>query len=166
MHCEDHRTRLEAYASGRLSPGEREATEAHLQDCEDCTRGLARIDNLAAVLGQVRTPPVPTGFAARLMATGRNREIPMTAAGWTPVPWWRQLSMPMRAAAAAMLIVGLGLGLVMGRAATLSPVRATPVTAQADALDTYNLDYLSEAPAGSLADSYLTLVALCDEGGR
>ena len=76
--------------------------------------------------------------------------------------------MPMHAAAAAVLIVGLAVGLVMGWTASPSTARtsATEATVRADALNAYNLDYLDEAPAGSLADSYLTLVVASNEGGR
>ncbi|MFW6106933.1 MAG: hypothetical protein ACOC8H_02110 [bacterium] len=74
---------------------------------------------------------------------------------------------PMHAAAAAVLVIGLAVGLVMGW--TTSPAGQTPpaqATVQADPLDAYNLDYLGDAPSGSLADSYLTLVSATDEGGR
>jgi hypothetical protein len=30
----------------------------------------------------------------------------------------------------------------------------------------YQIDYLGEAPSGSLTDSYLTLVSATNEGGR
>jgi len=168
MRCEDLQSRLGAYVQGGMSPDEREAAAAHLRNCADCTRALARIDSLAAALAQAKTLSVPSGFAVRVMAVARNRRPAIAAAGWNPVRWWRQVSMPMHAAAAAVLIVGLAVGLVMGWTAAPSAVQAsaTEAAVQADALDAYNLDYFGEALAGSLADSYLTLVVESNEGGR
>ena len=60
-----------------------------------------------------------------------------------------------------MLLVGLGVGLLMGWTsgpAVVSPDSAE-TTSQADPLDTYQLEYLGDAPEGSLADSYLALVS-------
>ena len=168
MRCEDLQSRLETYAHGGMSPGEREAAAVHLRNCTDCSRALARIDSLAAVLAQAETPPVPTGFSARVMATARSRQLATAAAGWNPVRWWRRVSTPMHAAAAAVLIVGLAAGAVMGWTARPSTIQAlaTEAATQGDALDAYNTDYLSDAPAGSLADSYLALVSGRNGEGR
>ena len=168
MRCEDLQSRLEAYANGGMSPDEREAAAAHLRNCADCTRALARIDSLAAVLAQAKTPSVPSGLAVRVMAAARSRRPAMAEAGWNPVRWWRQVSMPMHAAAAAVLIVGLAVGLVMGWMARPSTIQTqtTEAATQGDALDAYNIDYLGDAPAGSLADSYLALVSGRNGEGR
>jgi len=168
MRCEDLQSRLEAYAVDGMPPGEREDVATHLRNCADCTRALARIDSLAAVLAQAESPPVPTGFAARVMAAARSRQLAIAAAGWNPVRWWRQVSTPMHAAAAAVLIVGLAAGLVMGWTARPSTIQApaTEAAAPADALDAYNLDYLGDTPAGSLTDSYLALVSGHNGEGR
>jgi len=168
MRCEDLLGRLEAYANGQMSPAEWDAAAAHLRNCAACTRGLARVDRLAALLGQGQTPPVPTGFVARLMTAARRRQLPMTAVGWNPVRWWKLGSVPMHAAAAAVLIVGLAVGMVMGWTTATSTARAPAPdgVAEADALDAYNVDCLTEAPTGSLADSYLTLLVTSNEGGR
>jgi len=67
-------------------------------------------------------------------------------------------------AAAAVLVFGLAAGSYMGRSMSRTVTAQTAV--QADPLAVYNLDYLADAPSGSLADSYLTLVSATDEGGR
>jgi len=64
-------------------------------------------------------------------------------------------------AAAAVLVFGLAVGSYMGWSAERPmPQAVTARTAvQADPLDAYNLDYLGDAPDGSLAGSYLALAS-------
>jgi anti-sigma-K factor RskA len=102
---------------------------------------------------------VPDGFAARVMAKARNRRAAVSA-GWNPLQWWRLTTAPMHVAAAAVLVVGLGVGLLMSwMTLPAGQAPATQASVQADPLDTYNLDYLGDAPGGSLADSYLALAS-------
>ena len=161
MRCEDLQSRLETYADGGMPPGERGAAATHLRNCADCRRALARIDSVAAVLAQSEPPPVPTGFASRVMAAAQSRQLAIATAGWNPVRWWRRVSRPMHAAAAAVLIVGVAAGVVMGWTARPSTVetQGLEAAAEGDALDAYNLDYLGDAPAGSLADSYFVVLS-------
>jgi hypothetical protein len=65
-------------------------------------------------------------------------------------------------AAAAVLVLGLAIGILMGldtwqNQAIQSPGKSQ--IAQAEPTSLYNLDYLNNAPKGSLADAYLTLVS-------
>jgi len=159
MLCEEVLKKLRAFSSGELAPDVRQAVQAHLKGCVTCRSALERVDVLAGALADVQTPPVPARLAARVMAAARERQArPVTA--WNPLRWWRLASSPIHVAAAAVLVVGLALGLAMGWT-TLSAPRTAPTqeVAQADPLDAYNVDYLGDAPAGSLADSYLSLVS-------
>ena len=161
MRCEEVQSRLPAYSSGELPTGVREVVQTHLGGCAACQAAMAHIDALAAVLAGAQTPPVPAGFAARVMVRARSHRSAAVSAGWNPLRWWRLGSAPMRAAAAAVLLVGLGAGLLMDRMsgpAAVSPDSAE-TTSQADALDTYQLEYMGDAPEGSLSDSYLSLAS-------
>jgi len=62
-----------------------------------------------------------------------------------------------RVAAAAVLVFGLAAGSYMGRSMSQTVTARTAV--QTSPLDAYNLDYLSDAPDGSLAGSYLALAS-------
>ena len=160
MRCEETLKQLAAFSAGELPADVRQAVQAHLAECAACRAALAEVDALAGVLASGQTPPVPPGFAARVMAAARQRQEPEPAAVWNLVRWWRLVPAPMHAAAAAVLVIGLAVGLLMGW--TTSPARQAapaPAAAQADPLDAYNLDYLGDAPSGSLADSYLALVS-------
>ena len=68
----------------------------------------------------------------------------------------------MRAAAAAVLLIGLAAGTLMGW--QTSQRAATSQTMAADPVATYGLDYLADAPEGSLAGVYLSLASSRDEG--
>jgi len=168
MRCEEVRGRLRAYSSGELPTDVREAVQAHLGGCAACQTALVRIDALAAVLASAQTPPVPAGFAARVMTKARSQRSAAVSAGWNPLGRWRLASAPIRAAAAAVLLVGLGAGLWMGWTsgpAIVLPDRAE-TTSQAGPLDMCQLEYLGDAHEGSLADSYLALVSTGNGEGR
>ena len=165
MRCEDVLKQLTAFSSGELPADVRQAVQAHLAECAACRAALAEVDALAGVLASGRTPPVPRGFAARVMMAARQRQETKPVAAWNLMRWWRLTSTPMHAAAAAVLIIGLSVGLVLGWTSATSPAQAEAAV-QPDPVDAYQLDYLGEAPSGSLADSYLTLVAATNEGGR
>jgi anti-sigma factor RsiW len=162
MRCEEVRLKIDAYVSGELSPQAGSAVEEHLKACDGCRRAAATARQLI-VLGQtLPTPPVPEGLAQRLQTLARQRiaRLVPAAASWSLVAWWRMVSMPMRAAAAAVLVIGLATGVLMGwntlQAPAISPTQAV---SQANPLAPYNVDYLTEAPDGSLAQTYLALVS-------
>jgi len=165
MRCADARTRLDAYLAGELPPGISGDIDGHLANCLPCREALARLRQLAEMLRQSQTPPVPDGFAERVMMAARQRrkDTPAIVLSWNPLAW--RLSEPMRAAAAAMLVTGLGLGILMGRGAWRGPYPVGAV-ARTDPLAIYNLDYLTDAPNGSLSQSYLALVSGQNGQGR
>jgi anti-sigma factor RsiW len=160
MRCDEVASNLDAYLAGELPPGVRVEVEAHMQRCAACRRVLERAERLSVLLAGTPAPPVPERFAERVLASARSRKEREVAA-WSIRAWWLTLSTSMRVAAAAALLVGATLGLVVGWNTAESPGRANagPLAAKADPLGGYSLDYLGDAPDGSLAASYLSLVA-------
>lgn len=165
MRCDEVKQQLKAFSAGELPAPVHRAVQAHVARCASCRAELLRLDALAGVLAGTQTPPVPPGFASRVLASARRRRQAEPVPAWDLLGWWRLASAPIRAAAAAVLIIGVIIGLAMGWAAAPSAGQ-TSTAARADPLDAYQFDYLGEAPEGSLADSYLTLVSATDEGGR
>ncbi len=159
MRCEQVRQKLDAYAANELAVGAREQVENHLAACDACRQALARQRELAALLRGVPAPPVPEGFAARLMAAASERPAAAPASRWR---WWNSVPVPMRLAAAAVLAISLSLGALMGRGVA----RGASESAQADPTAVYGLDFLADAPSGSLADAYLALASAPAEEGR
>ena len=165
MHCENVQQQLNRFAAGDLPVADRQTVQAHLAECAACRAKLAEFDAVAGVVASTPTPPIPSGFTSRVMAAARQRQEAQPVAAWNLLRWWRLTSAPMHAAAAAILIVGLSVGVVLGWTFAPSAARAE-TAAQVDPVDVYQIDYLGEAPSGSLADSYLTLVSATNEGGR
>jgi len=167
MRCEKVRVKIDAYLTGELSPQDHAAVEEHTKACDSCRAAVVTARKLTRLGQAASVPPIPEGFAQRLRALARQRIARPTplAATWNPAAWWRTVSMPMRAAAAAVLVVGLATGVLMGwdtgQAAAAQPA---PLVSQSDPLAVYNMDYLTDAPNGSLAESYLALVS--DSNGR
>ena len=165
MHCENVQQQLNRFAAGDLPVADRQTVQAHLAECAACHAKLTELDAVAGVVATTPTPPIPSGFASRVMVAARKRQEAQPVAAWNLLRWWRLTSAPMHAAAAAVLIVGLSVGVVLGWTSAPSAARAD-AAAQVDPVDVYQIDYLGEAPSGSLADSYLTLVSATNEGGR
>lgn len=169
MRCEQVRQKLDAYAANELTAGVRQQVENHLTMCDACRQAVDRQQELAALLRGVPAPPVPQGFRARVMTAAqdrlaaRKRPIPAFATPWR---WWTSVPVPMRLAAAAVLAISLSLGALMGRGVARSVAAGPSESAQADPTAVYNLDFLADAPSGSLADAYLTLASARAEEGE
>ena len=70
---------------------------------------------------------------------------------------------------AAGLIVGLAIGMLMATDLRRQAVQETLLTAEAggpDATSVYKLDYFAEAPTGSLARAFVSLVSFEETGER
>ena len=171
MRCKTIQQKLDLFLAEELTATGRKQIQAHLQSCPDCRAELVRLKQLLALLkSDSAIPPVPEGFSSRLMAKASERlaarQPPETVPARQSVPgslWrlrWLQLatSVGRRAAQAAVLAGGLLMGVLMGQRTWQSAHPSNPHRAlQADPVAVYELDYLSDAPAGSLTQAYLTL---------
>ncbi len=158
MRCQDVQNQLRAFSIGELPMDVRQTIQAHVSECAACRAGLTVVDALAGVFALAQTPPIPSGFAARVLTMARRRQETEQIESWNLIRWWRVASVPMHAAAAAVMVLGLTIGLLMGTASGPLPMQAVDQM-QSDPVDAYPLDYLGEAPGGSLAANYFALVA-------
>ena len=137
--------------------------ERHLAQCRSCQGALESFRRLERALRVVEVPPAPPNLAWQIMAKARERQNAQTEQRVIRLERRLPTSRPwaFRIAAAAVLVFGLALGSYMGWSGGRSmPQAATArMAAQADPLDAYNLDYLGDAPDGSLAGSYLALAS-------
>lgn len=162
MRCRNVKPELNRHLDGELSAEERGHVERHLQRCGSCREALERLRAAEAALTQLPVPPeVPGGFTERVMACAARRPQRRPVV----VSFWRSLSPAMRVAAVAMLMLGLCLGALMSLGLSGDPGRRPGLQA-ADPDAVYGLDYLSDAPAGSLADAYLRLASAHNGGGQ
>ena len=157
MNCAEFRKVANVYLDDEAPQALQAAIQAHLKTCTECRRAHEVTERLAAVLHTVPATDVPDGFARRMMTLARQRGIPMPVPVlFYPAQWWLDLASPLRVAAAAVLVVGLAMGTLMGLDVGQSSYTA-PTIAKTDALTQYNLDYMGDAPRGSLAQVFLTI---------
>ena len=170
MRCKTVRNKLDRFSRQELMPRARDRIEAHLSVCADCRQHFAAQERLAVLLtSQPKPPAVPRGFGDRLMAAARQRK-----AGRQVVPGslWRlrwlspPASVGRKAAQTVAIAGGLLIGVLMGQQTWRSAHSSIPQqTVQPDPVAVYQLDYLTDAPGGSLAQSYLTLTNAPNHNG-
>ncbi len=182
MRCDRVQEKLNAFWDGELPVARsgdrattclREEIENHLQDCLACRQEWVRLQKLADILSDAFVPAVPEGFAGRVLERARQRVAEprvATAIAWNPLRWWAALPVSGRVAAAAVLVIGVAAGTLMGWQTGRRPSPAVVVETVPqqgdDPVAIYNLDYLGSAPDGSLPKAYLTLVAAPREPGE
>lgn len=161
MRCRAVRSKLDRLGRQELAPRMRDRVEAHLSKCADCRQHLARQERLAVLLTSAPEPPaVPEGFGDRLIAAASRRAERQAVPGSLWRPRWlpSTASIKSKAVQAVAIAGGLLVGILMGQQTWRSahaPIR--PRTVEPDALSVYELDYLTDAPGGSLVQSYLSL---------
>jgi len=159
MRCDTVIVKLDAYLAGELPHAIRVEVAVHVQGCVACRNALDQAQRLASLLSEIPTPPVPDCFTERVLARIKNQREQETPARSIRA-WWLTLSAPMRAAAAAMLLLGTTAGVVLGWSTAPVPQNAALVQAEqtSDLFAGYGLDSLGYAPDGSLAEGYMDLL--------
>lgn len=153
MLCKEFRSRLSACLDGELPETATQEIEEHLRVCAGCNAALDQLRKADSLLDADVPPPVPHGFADRVMSAANAGEPKPTPA---TVPLWPSL---LRIAAA--VLIGLGFGGWMA-SDLWRDSEAPTATTQADVTEAYNIDALADAPNGSLAASYLSLASGID----
>lgn len=170
MRCRSVRDKLDRYCSQELPARLLARMEAHLQDCVDCRRQLARQGRLDVVLRSVPEPPaVPAGFAERLASAMRERQVVRRSvpASLERRRWMSPSgSVGRQVTQAAVCVAGLLIGILMAQQTWQS---VHPVDSQfahqlnRDAVQ--ELDYLMDIRGDSLAESYLALTTTTSRSG-
>jgi anti-sigma factor RsiW len=148
---------LNRYHDAELEPATRAEVEHHLSACPACREALARLADVAGLWAARKTPPVPEGFAERVMRQARRRTVARPTSRWSGWPllgWWWEQSLAMRAAAAAVVVAGLVAGSVLGLS---NPSAKTSAQAKSASAVAENIALLTGAPHGSLEQDYLAL---------
>jgi anti-sigma factor (TIGR02949 family) len=156
MRCDEVQEKLNAYYDGEVKPEVRMKIEEHLRGCPECRQVQDSLKQLGQLLNRISIPPVPEELAMKIMTKAGSvltGSPPDLYSSRRIVTWWQSVSPAARTAAAAVILLGLGLGLLTGRDICQNHAQiASPST-----LD--GLDYLTEAPTGSLPEVYLRLTA-------
>jgi len=160
MRCSEVKQKLDLLATRDLAQSERERIEDHLKSCADCRAALARVRRFEELLTVSPAPPVPDGFAARVVAQAKERQAIATRSG--RIPWvslrsrWKRFEFSVGTAIA--LAAGLVIGVFMGH----ETWRPGAATGPADPLAASGFEYLIEPGGDSLAQAYLELTATSD----
>lgn len=164
MLCKYVKQKLDRYVHGDLSERDSKEIKRHLSKCQVCSDALYRLKTLAGLFEDTSLPPVPAGFSERLMQRARRQQYLQRSSEPVVIRLWEWLDRTglKKSAAAAVLVLGLAIGVLMGRDTWKSPgIQSVGKSqmAQVEPSDIYNLDYLTDSPKGSLSDVYLTLVS-------
>ena len=169
MNCQEVYEKIDCYLRGELPENSRREFEEHLDECVDCCEAVQRAQELTRVLTGASIPPVPEGFADDVMSEARSqmaeREKSRTILG--PFYSFFDDSTVWRAAVAAGVLVGLGLGILMGYGATeIRTETRMPSnrTVSADPARTYRLDYIAGNPPDSLSRAFVEMTGPEEEG--
>ncbi len=169
MFCNRARICLHRYLRDELSPRQKKRIEDHLQKCPECRKKLETTRQFTGIFGSISSfPPVPEDFASRtvLRAIQENKAQSRQEVSryYFLLPQTR--TRLWRAAIAAAIVLGLGLGSFMGRATwqkqsmqVLSPVEKQE---QIDPLATIGLESWSDSSRQTLSDSFVQLVSASD----
>jgi len=160
MNCQRVLSRLHAYVDGEVPAKLMREMEEHLGACPSCRSQAERIRQVDDMLDRMNVPPQPQEFAARVMAEAQRRTLPrpetrpLLGIDWMPFRWFAELTVPMRLAACAMVLLACLLGISMSRDLSLS---GNPRTAFADVENLDGFEWFSPTPPTSLGSAYLTL---------
>jgi anti-sigma factor RsiW len=157
MRCEDVQIHLTALSAGTLPPDVRSALRGHLAECAVCRAAAARIDALAGLVIDLATPPIPAGFATRVMATAQRR-LESDTARRSPRRWVLT-SGPMRAAAAvAAFLIG-----AWGAKSLSTPSLPSVIVGDTRPAETALSGWFEAAPGDSFASRYLSSINQLDK---
>ena len=166
MNCKKVLSHLHAYIDGEAPARLMREMEEHLGICPSCRSQVERIRQVDDMLDSMTVPPLPQRFSARVMAEARRRALPelgkrpLLGLDWMPLRWFADLTVPMRLAACAMVLLACLLGMFMSRDLSLSGIARTTVV-EGENLDGF--EWFSPTPPTSLGSAYLTLALTTPE---
>jgi anti-sigma factor RsiW len=171
MNCKKVLSHLHAYVDGEMPARLMREMEEHLGACPPCRSQVERIRQVDGMLDSIAVPHLPQGFSTRVMAEARRRALPVPekrplwGLDWMPLPWFADLTVPMRLAACAMVLLACLLGMFMSRDLSLS---GSPRAAVVEAENLDGFEWFSPTPPTSLGSAYLTLALTTpeDQGAR
>ena len=163
MLCKYVKQKLDRYVQGDLPDSVSKKIARHISNCQSCADALYRIRKLAGLFKDNPLPPVPRDFRERLMQLASQRQNLHHKSGPEVVRLWEWLDLTSlkKSVAAAGVVIGLSLGLLMGlQSSRQSHQRqaANQIANNSELIDTFRLDYLTEAPENSLSRVYVQMM--------
>ncbi len=159
MRCREIQQKLDLYCCEELAPAMRRQIDAHLTTCDTCRRELERIRNLQELLSSDPPPPVPEGFAERIVARARleSRSAQDAIRHTSTGSQWKhrvRVALAASAALAAGFLLGgfLGFDTWSGKAQSVAVEKADPPGES-------GLQQFVDPDVNSLAQTYMKLTS-------
>lgn len=169
MNCKKVLSRLQAYVDGEVPEKLRGGIEKHLDACPACRSQVESARQLAGLLDALPVPPLPQGFAARVMAEAKrktpiaNKRTPFSPREWPSTQWLHELSASMRAAVCAAALVACLLGMFMSKEFAFDAHRPASV---GEPENLAGFEWFSPTPPASLGSIYLSYVSAMPANGE
>lgn len=163
MRCREVQQKLGSLGTREIASSVRERIEGHVRSCAECREAQARLRRFEDLLTAAPAPPVPEGFAARVVARAKEQQVDVARS--KPV---RHLSLraawtrfELAAGTAAALAAGVSFGVFLGYQTWQSAAQhsSTVATQSAELLASSGFDLLAESRGDSLAETYLQLTS-------
>ena len=160
MRCHDVRKTLDLFVAQDVTAEVADRIEAHLADCPECRKAQNRLVRLTSLLESTAAPPVPEGFASRVVLRSRALQPTLVASAAAARRPTRNLGRRLRRASgiAAALAVGVLLGVFLGQD-VWSVDNQPAAVGSSVAPPTSELGQFSEPDGDLLAHAYLGLVS-------
>ncbi len=165
MDCEHVRQNLNGYIDAELPEEAVERIAFHLEMCHDCSRAVRRLQGLTTILQEVSAMEMPQDLTDRVLARARECCVGIRPMPRKEVSGVRRLIARFctaRMTTAAVLVMGLTIGSLMGRDTWRSQTvqyRGKTQIASAEPTAIYHVDYLTGTPKGSPAEAFLRLAS-------
>jgi len=141
---------ISAYLDGELEEKARDSLHSHMRGCARCTQAFEEMRSLRAAFSSTERYQAPLGFSSRVMAR---------TAAQKRKKWLRLAPLFVEFAEAAVLVIVITVGIMMGKIMTNgSSVRDT-----VNISSSFSLDVFDATPPGSLGGAYLALTEAKNE---
>ena len=163
MLCKYVKQKLDRYVQGDLPDSDRKKIAQHINGCKNCADSLFRVRKFEGLFKNTPLPPIPEGFTERLIQLARQRQNLQQKSRPKVIQlleWFDQTGFK-KSVAAAGVVVGLSLGLLMGLQTSMQSHKrkaANQISNNSELIDTFRLDYLTEAPENSLSRVYVQMI--------
>lgn len=112
MTCDDLKEQIYEWSKGTLSPKNRSALEAHLQNCQNCQSYAEEVKQTISLLDAVKPPPLSPGFKEKVLLRSQAVPLPSRLLGDRIREWFRipYIKWPLEGlAATAVILIALTL---------------------------------------------------------